>query len=365
MRVMVYGRKTKTSELAERYIEELGKKHLKKDTPVMSVRALAMHYSISLVTAQRVLDLLEERGVIYRVPHKGSFIKNDAEHKPVIAYAGTLPDPLALDVIKRDAQEKLFGHFAELGIEPRLIPYHILNEAEKARQLLEGTEGLLLESSFLDKKTSDLLWNYSGCIVMVGNTYCQERLSCSQVIPDYTAALRDFHSRFDFNNYSSIMIVGAKHGNAIADARSVALILEGLGVDARRIKTQLISVYSSANAFQVTYRHFHKMDKAAFDGILIISLSDYISQGMEAAFGDREHMPDILGIDNLEAYCGTSGKEPYFTSIDRRHGKIWCKALDLLVKELKNGGECTEILRIPSRLVVRRSVRLNDKTKAD
>ena len=360
---MVYGRKTKTFELAERYIEELGQKHLKKDAPVMSVRALARHYSISLVTAQRVLDLLEERGVIYRVPHKGSFIKNEAEHKPVIAYAGTLPDPLALDVIKRDALEKLFGHFAELGIEPRLIPYHILTDAEKARQLLQGTEGLLLESSFLDDKTMELLWNYSGRIVMVGNTYCQERLSCSQVIPDYTAALRDFHSRFDFGGYSSILVVGAKHQNSIADSRRVVSILEGLGVEARRIKTLQIPTQSSATAFQLSYRHFCKMDKAAFGGTLIISLSDYISQGIEAAFGDKEHMPDILSIDNLEAYCGTTGKEPYFTSIDRRYGKVWCKALDLLVKELENGSECTEILRIPSRLVVRRSVKFNDKTK--
>ena len=200
---------------------------------------------------------------------------------------------------------------------------------------------------------------------MVGSTYCQEKLSCSQVLPDYTAALRDFHSRFDFSSYHSILVVGAKHENAMADSKSVVSILGGLGVDMRRVRVLPLPLRSSSTAFQCVYMHFSKMDKADFEGTLIISLSDYISQGIEAAFEDKGYMPDILGIDNLDAYCSTGGKEPYFTSIDRRYGKLWCKALDLLLKELRDECECLAILRIPSRLVVRKSVKIKDNSTAN
>ncbi|MBO4649233.1 MAG: GntR family transcriptional regulator [Lentisphaeria bacterium] len=56
--IMIQGRKTKTTELAEKLKAELRTERLPKDSQVMSVRELAGHFGISTNTAARVLDLL-------------------------------------------------------------------------------------------------------------------------------------------------------------------------------------------------------------------------------------------------------------------------------------------------------------------
>ena len=68
-------------------------------------------------------------------------------------------------------------------------------------------------------------------------------------------------------------------------------------------------------------------------------------------------MPDILSIDNLEDYENDSEGSPYFTSIDWQMGLMACRALDLLCDQLDHpGGEQTRI-RIPAKLVIRKSVK--------
>lgn len=52
---------------------------LKPDEPLPSVRQLAQKMSINPNTVQRAYRMLEEKGVIYSVAGKGSFIANESD----------------------------------------------------------------------------------------------------------------------------------------------------------------------------------------------------------------------------------------------------------------------------------------------
>ncbi len=62
---------------------------LKAGDPLPSVRALASKLSINPNTVQRAYGLLEEKGIIYSAPGKGSFIAEDKDSEQSIKKIAT------------------------------------------------------------------------------------------------------------------------------------------------------------------------------------------------------------------------------------------------------------------------------------
>lgn len=351
---MDLGRQTKAAQLAEKLHGELLAERLPAGSPVMSARELAQKFSISTVTANRILNRLVESDVLYRVPQSGTFVKHDPPAIPVIAYAGVLPSPASNDPIKNAAAAQLQESFTALGIEPRILSYHTLSHRALAKRELQGTNGLLLDAAFIDPETIKLLWEYPGPIVTFNNCYIVEELACCQVIPDFTKPMLEFHRIYGFDSYDRILLVEATHRNAKATAAQLRHILTGIGIPEDRIESVKISAQGPIQPCLKAFRYFSDYDRS-LENTLILSLSDFFAQGIrEAYFG--KCMPDILSFDNLESYQKQDEK-PFFTSIDRRLGQIECKALELLMKQIQQPDDEFPIIRIPARLVLRRSVR--------
>lgn len=357
---MIYGRQTKTAMLAEKLKSELLAERLPKDTPVMSARELADRFGVSVNTADRILALLVKQGFLYRRERSGSFIKNDPPVIPSIAYAGYLPDPEVTNPIKYDAIFRLLEHFTELGIKPKLITLHTLRHPELAEQELGKTNGLLIDAAFIDNNTLKTLWNYPGKIMIIGACYIEEKLPCSQVIPDLTNALLEFDSINSFAGYDKILLVHSSFFNSIARLKMIRSVLERRHFPEQKIETVMISCSGNVNAYLRASRYFSQCGDFP-EKTLIISMSEYFSQAAREVFSGRKSMPDILNIDNMEAYVKDSDAKPWFTSIDCQAGTAACRALDLLCEQLKTPSRERMILRIPTELVIRESVKNNEK----
>ncbi|MBR4666300.1 MAG: GntR family transcriptional regulator, partial [Lentisphaeria bacterium] len=355
---MIYGRQTKTAMLADKLRTELLRERLPKDTPVMSARELADRFGVSVNTADRILALLVEQGFLYRRKRSGSFIKNDPPVIPAIAYAGCLPDPENLNPLKYDAAFRLLEHFTELGIKPKLITYHTLRHPELAAKELDKTNGLLLESAFIDDVTLKALWDYSGKIVLTGNTSIENRLPCSQVVPDFTDSLLEFNQFSPFSKYDRILVVRATHQNSVDTAENVLRVLTRLSVPEKKIQLVLLDTQGSINAYLQASRSFSQHSDLP-EKTLIVSMSEYFSQAIREVFSKSGKMPDILSFDNMEDYGNDPDGTPYFTSVDRQMGRMACLALDLLCSQLDHPGGEQTILRIPAKLVIRESVKNN------
>ena len=355
---MFYGRKTKTAVLAEKFRDELLAKRLPKDFPVMSERELAEHFAISPVTANRILKLLVEQDILYRKPQSGTFIKHEPKTVPSIAYAGPLPDPENMDPILHDASFRLLKHFSELGIEPVLISYYELRHPDIAWQKLRKVNSLLIHASFFDETTWKSLRDYSCGIAVFGNTYFDNQIPYSQVFPDFTAPLLEFNRFKRFDDYNKILIVRAGHLNSSTAAETVQCVLKRLKVPEKKIEEIRFDAAGSVNAYIRASRYFSKCRDLP-DNTLIVSMSEYFSQAIREVFSDGGKMPDILSFDNMEDYENNSDSIPYFTSIDWQLGLMVCRALDLLHSQLDHPEEEQTILRIPAKLVIRESVKMN------
>ncbi len=353
---MLYGRKTKTAVLAEKFQDELLAKKLPKDSPVMSARELAEHFAISPVTANGILKLLVEQDILYRKPQSGTFIKHDPKTVPSIAYAGPLPDPENTDPLVYDASFRLLKHFSELGIEPVLISYYELRHPDLAGQKLRKTNGLLVHVSFFDESTWNVLRDYSGSIAVFGKTYFDNQIPYTQVFPDFTAPLLEFNRFNRFDRCNKILIVRAGHFNSSMVAETVRGILKQLKVPEKKIEEIRFDTSGSVNAYIQASRYFSNCRDLP-DNTLIVSMSEYFSQAIREVFSRSGKMPDILNFDNMESYQKNPETAPYFTSIDWQLGLMSCRALDLLCSQLNNPQREQTILRIPAKLVIRESVK--------
>ena len=353
---MLYGRKTKTAVLAEKFQDELLAKKLPKDSPVMSARELAEHFAISPVTANGILKLLVEQDILYRKPQSGTFIKHDPPVIPVIAYAGPLADPENSDPLIYDASLRLMKHFTELDIELVLISFYELRHPEVAEQKFRKANGLLIHASFIDEITWKALRNYSGLIVVIGKAFIENRIACSQVIPDFASPLLEFNQYKRFDDYNKILIVQACHPNSSIGAENVRSILNFLKIPDKKIEQIRLKTSGNINAYILANRYFSRRCDLP-DQTLIVSMSEYFSQAIREVFSRSGKMPDILNFDNMESYQKNPETAPYFTSIDWQLGLMSCRALDLLCSQLNNPQREQTILRIPAKLVIRESVK--------
>ena len=195
---MIENRQTKSSGLAERLRAELLAGQYPSGSPVASVRELAKRYGISTVTADKILRQLVKEDFLYRVPQSGTFIKHDPPPVPVIGYAGCLPDPAdKWSSILQTAYRHLQDYLAEQKFEQHIIPYHELRHGAQAEKRLKHLNGLLLSASFIDDVTLPVIRKFKGRIVLMDNVSIFNQFPCSQVIPDYTPALREFVERYD------------------------------------------------------------------------------------------------------------------------------------------------------------------------
>ncbi len=365
---MIESRQTKSSGLADRLRAELLAGQYPSGSPVASVRELARRYGISTVTADKILRQLVKEDFLYRVPQSGTFIKHDPPPVPVIGYGGYLP-PIREDIMTDNLLESAFRHLqdylAERDIELHIVPYHELRHKAQAEKRLKHLNGLLLSSAYVDDATRPALWQFSGRIVIVGDTHIIDRLPCSQIIPDYTDALRKLSMKYDLDFYKRILILSAGHPNAVASERQIREILPILGVSAEKIESLNLPCVNNLSAQMAALRHFSS-SIPDFANTLLISLSDYFSRGILEVFrGREEEMPDLLSIDNLEDYDTAQEEKSFLTAIDRRLPDIYEEGVRLLTRLITEKDECSYLVRIPARLVVRNSIKQSGKSTTE
>ena len=237
-----------------------------------------------------------------------------------------------------------------------LISYYELRHPEIVKQKLRNTNGLLIHFCFIDKITLETLWDYSGKIAVIGNAAMENRIFCCQVIPDFTNPLLEFDRFKRFVAYDKILILSASHPNSVAYAKMVRQILERIPVPEKRIEYICLTVSGGIDGYLQTDRYFSQRGDLP-DNTLIMSMSEYFSQAIRAVFSSRGKMPDILNFDNMESYQKNNANGLFFTSIDRQMGLMYCRALDLLCGQCQNPDEEQTILRIPAKLVIRKSVK--------
>jgi GntR family transcriptional regulator len=83
---MKRGKPEKFSNLAEDIRQLIYKEQLKQNETLPSERKLAEIFSVNHLTVRKALKLLEQQGIIYKVPSRGNFVGT----KPVVSRTNSL-----------------------------------------------------------------------------------------------------------------------------------------------------------------------------------------------------------------------------------------------------------------------------------
>lgn len=338
--------------LAKRLQDEIREKGLQPGDRIDSVRDLASRYKVAPLTVHRMLDLLVQEDVLYQEGKRGTFVKSSLGVKPMIGYLGMIPSPAAPNSLLDPAIEEIFKVFSASHCNPMLISYQEMQSGAVERKLAK-LNGLLVSKSFLDQHTIRTLERFPGKIVLVDHVSPEDELAVSQVVPNYIPSLEDFTALYDLSAYDQILFVRAGHSNALETEQECRAFLAKAEYPGNKIRSLELS---SKNPEMNAFLHFRETNED-LRNTLLISLSEYYSQGIFHALQDGLNFPDILSFDNMEDYADSeSNKESFFTSIDRSFPRIFRTAAELLLRLVVDDDDRLITIKVPTRLVVRHSV---------
>ncbi|MBE6373478.1 MAG: GntR family transcriptional regulator [Lentisphaerae bacterium] len=352
-------KKQKRTELARKLQQDIYSKELRAGDSIGSIRRLAMRYHTTPLTISRMLNDLVDTGILCRDKKGSCRVLTDPPTKPHLGYAGVplLPSS-SMECLMQDAVRKCFNELDRLGVPPEIIGYHELSDPEIVRTRLKNINGLIFHDSFLDEKTSLTLSQLNIPIVRVGQALPKySKFSSSEVVQFFDPALQEFARYCDLKSYRRIVIVYSLYWNSIRLAKTLKHFLHDLNAD-DRLEMMAMPKNASAAAELYAFCHFRKLDGIDWNDTLLISTSGYFSRGICRALADRGELPDILSIDNLDGYeKSTFFEEPYLTAIDRCMGRIFRDAARLLYDQVKSGDERKVIIKVPAKLIIRKSIR--------
>lgn len=333
-------------------------KRLKIDEPLVSVRTLAQSYGVALKTADRALNQLAEEGLIYRRQGSGSFVKNTEKRQRVIGLVvvlnPVLEEELVYDkwsLLKYKCDTNIIKYFEDKGFVVRVISYHELaiSSGMRNKSSLDGLDGVLVSGARHSPKVMAALGNCPVPVVIYGTEYPVPNFSYS--VPDYNVALKDLFKRFDIDAFDGCLMFHEKHDNAIVRKKTFFAAALRAGFSQSALAGVVVEVSSCYRT--VT----NLLDRLR--GKLIISSSDYLSEHIVYALRDAGLEPgidmELVSFDGFESQGFAPFDEPTLTAIEFPLNGIRDAAAKLLETKMDNDDGCQHIVKVPSKLTIRRS----------
>lgn len=320
-----------------------------------NVREIAEKCGLSLATAYRIAggrfstanpkhvkarEMLAASGMLEKR-------RNPAETLQ-IGFSGYMPIPEPGLFYQAFRSEKTMAAFAARNIVPRYIPYPALKVPALANELLDGLDALMISTAFLDPETLPVVRTFSGRVLVTDIQFICEALPASQMLPELHPALSELDTRFGFGGYRRIVLLSGAHPNAHGLEHMIRSYFT-----VSRQTTPLETVFIEQRRPEAAEAYF-RANPNEWEGTLFLSLSEYFSRGVRAAFG--EAMPDLINFDNYESYQ-SPGEEGFFTSVDFDVERIVREEIALLFELDANRALPDRIVKVPAYPVIRKSVR--------
>lgn len=340
----------KSLQIAETLKQDIRKKRMAPGTPVMSNSQIASHFKVSLMTAHKALSYLEEQQIIIRQQGKGSFVR------PCHSESKKLVIGCALDQQWHNSEpikKMLMGIFSDVALNYfqthnctcRLIPYALFNRPE----YWEGLDGVLVSISLLVPETEKILLASELPVVLFRSEY-QMDLPFSQVVPDLSIAMRQIFAAIR-KPYAGFVTVCHEHDNGRARAEAFIKAAIKAGYPASLIESHIVGESGG-------YRLGLSLAETCSDK-LIFSCSDLLTFDLMDAMRDKgvKYGDDyeIIGFDNLEETGILPWRKPVVTAVDYSRKSAAMLAARTLISQIINKNNYQQIIKIPTRLIIRES----------
>jgi DNA-binding LacI/PurR family transcriptional regulator len=323
---------------------------------------IADENGVSVITIKRIMAKLADEGLVNRVRGQGTFARSGshANKHLNIGIIDSITSPNSTDLQKVMAE--ISTTCAELlnmpGVCIHRISYGDMLSPERVSEVLSQLDAMLIGCSHFDERTRELIDPLPIPKVMYGNEFIHES-TISQVIPDFNTAMPYVTQYLADNAFQEIIIVHEDHNNARIRSEAFRSAVINAGYPLHLI-TELTpqSMGQSDGGYRLASQLFKTPAKR-----FIFSSSDFVSFGIVDAMHDLGIIPggdtQLLSSDNLEGHGVSIYPHPLLSSIDPEHLTIAAKAVELLHYKINNPDPCQYIIKVPSRLVIRKTATIN------
>lgn len=339
--------------IAERLHTQIKSKKLKTGTPVKSFREIAEEYGVSVKTARSAVLELVKDDILYLEQGRGTFVKDysgqERELKigcTVSAFTGESRDGVTKMLIKdgQSAIDYLTGHNCSV----RHIPNIVVKDSHELAKYIDGLDGFLICAIHVNLSECYSLYKLKIPAVIF-HSETQWNLPFNQIVPDHHIAMREMFEHIKPGQYDHIIVLHQYYKNHMSRRSAFIECAEGAGIS----KDQL-----DLREIDEEYAYSEGLKVAATPGRkFIFSVSNRLTGPFHSAMKDQGLTAgsdyDLVTYDNpLETgHIELSN----LTYIDYSHKTISATAAKLLITEIRKKTNFTHIIRIPSKLVIKKS----------
>ena len=355
-------RKNMTVNIRDALQEMIYRGELSSGELLASNHELAEQFGVSTLTADRAVRQLVKDGLVYRRQGVGTFIAEQKQRKPARMLRIGISDekfpstPLwenAMGIRGRISIQ----YFYTRQCEVRLFDYQTVCDPEKLSHAAAGLDGLLVSAGFIDSLTLDNLRKLQIPLVI---TNLEEVLDLPfhQVAWDNDRGISEAAKKIMKAPPAEFVIVYEGHRNGILRKECMEKHLTRLGYDTGRIRFCRVETAALLNGIP-SYRLALELSKD-IRGKFVFSTSDVVSFSMLEGFREKNLTPgkdfQLLSYDNLEGGGLLPWKQdPVLSTIDAPRVRIGERAAELLLDRIGRPMDETVIIRIPTKLVVRKT----------
>ena len=355
------GRVNMTENIREALEEMILRGNFRTGEQLASNAELAARFGVSTLTADRAVRLLVDKGLVYRKHGVGTFVGSPEQREQKQKYRIAVADkkfpatPVwesAMGIRTRISIQHLYIKQCDV----KLIDYPTLCDPKLFAAAIDGMDGLLITSGFIDPLTVEILKKLEIPVVI---THLEEELDLPfhQIMFDNSRGIRAAVEKILQQNPPEILIVYENHSNGLLRKEMFEKSVISGGYPEKQIKFCCVETDALTNAIP-SYRLGLRLCSEIKEKFLF-STSDVVSFSLLEAFREKglEAGKDfqLLSYDNLEDYGCLPYKEPCLTTIDAPKARLAERSSDLLLEQIGKSLDETVIVRIPTRLVVRKT----------
>ncbi len=343
-------------KIAEAIRETIDRNHLKAGTPLLSAKALAAEWGVSLKTAQNAIGVLVAEGAVYRIGGSGTFVGPRPQSLRTLKIGCTLRSISEnrnekLNVLLNAPADRALEYLERRNVTIDPLPRELFYETVPFRRRITGLDGLLISGVAVNLDNCFSLRELPvPCVVFQSDFLVEEPVS--QVLADHLSGIRQIFQIARIR-YKGIIIIYGNHRNG--EARKNAFLKAAL--ENGYTQEQIHTIAFNAN-LQNAYVLGRRLSKEC-RGKLIISCSDTFSSDIISALNSvgllfgKDY--EIIGYDDSEGNGFHPFSEPTITSISVDNTQCALLAARLLLEKIRSGEPTTTIIRVPTRLTIRKT----------
>ena len=246
------GRVNMTENIREALEEMILRGNFRTGEQLASNAELAARFGVSTLTADRAVRLLVDKGLVYRKHGVGTFVGSPEQREQKQKYRIAVADkkfpttPMwesSMGIRTRISIQHLYMKQCDV----KLIDYPTLCDPDLFADAMEGVDGLLITSGFIDPFTVEILKKLEIPIVI---THLEEELDLPfhQIMFDNSRGIREAVEKIIQLDPPEVLVVYEDHPNGMLRKEAFEKAVISGGYPMKRIKFSCVETDALSNA---------------------------------------------------------------------------------------------------------------------